>query len=51
VIKEKEVPMVLAALIAFGLLVVAWLAAPAEEPRPIAEAATTAPMEGLPEAT
>jgi hypothetical protein len=42
--------MVLAALIAFGLLVVAWLAAPAEEPRPIAEPAAPAPLESLPEA-
>lgn len=42
--------MVLAALIAFGLLVMAWLAAPAEERRPTVERTTHVPMEGLPEA-
>ena len=43
--------MVLAALIAFGLLVMAWLAAPAEERRHRSAApATHTSLEGLPEA-
>jgi hypothetical protein len=42
--------MVLAALIAFGLLVMAWLAAPAEERRQHAVPAAPTPMEALPEA-
>ena len=42
--------MVLAALIAFGLLMMAWLAAPAGERRRHAVPAAPNPMDALPEA-